>query len=91
MPFSMQVFFRIIFKYFSIVYNHIEVAKMFINLSSINIFSRGIAIAGILLWIIISHNDKLSEQTKRVASYFCLGMFLTGFIIALHFGFVPDE
>lgn len=64
---------------------------MFINLSSIDIFSRGLAIAGLVLWIILSHNDNLSEQTKRVASYFCLGMFLLGFIIAIHFGLVPDE
>lgn len=73
------------------MYNHIEVTDMFIKLSSIDMFSRGIAIAGIILWIIISHNDSLSEQTKRVASYFCLGIFLIGFIIALHFGLVPDE
>ena len=64
---------------------------MFINLSSIDIFSRGLAIAGLVLWIILSHNDNLSEQTKRVASYFCLGMFLLGFIIAIHFGLIPDE
>ena len=64
---------------------------MYISLSSISLFSRGIAIAGIILWIIISHNDKLSEQTKRIASYFCLGMFIIGFVIALHFGLVPDE
>lgn len=64
---------------------------MYVEQSFIDLFSKGISIAGIVLWIIISQSNNLSDQTKRVASWFCLGMFLLGFFTALYFGLIPDE